>query len=623
MAEVSEFQQNPESDFFENLAKNLSKEDLQRIGNEVVDGYIKDKESLTELEEIRVQYNKLFNLKWEKKTFPWANASNVKLPALTTACINFQARASINLLPPKNIVKVFPFDTELESELKAARVQKYMNWQLMFDMPTFRSSWDKTLMMLPKDGHAFRKVFWDATQQKVISDYILPQDFIVNYYTKDLETSQRYTQVLHLTANEIKIKEEQGIYINTDGLDIPLRPDTDNLTENNKQNVGESEPQLDYATPREVLEIHTIINLKENDKIRKPFIVTVDKDTRQVTRIINRKNPLTDETMNYVTSYEFIPNPDSIYGYGFGLLLLGANKAMNTAVNQTIDAAHLSSHRGGWILKGSQASRGNLSFEMGEFKEVNARTDDIRKAIFPLDFTPPSPVLMNLITFLQNYVNNLTTVTELFTGSAPKSDTTATSSQLAAELGSKVFTGIQQRIHSSFQKELKKIFDLNAIFIDEEEYAQIVSTEIEQAIQATDQTPPELQVSGQDDFLSSLDIRPVSDPNIISDAQNIGKAEVLAQVIAQNPFLAEDPAALKIVMERRLLALNENTTIVAQLSQIMDQAIQNAQNQSLIAAEQAKKIQEQQVRDQEGQQLLQEQEEIENLMQEEEEEQPQ
>ena len=94
--------ENVESLFFENLAKGMSKDNLERIGQEVVEGFEIDKDSLSELEEMRVKYNKLFNMVPDEKTYPWEDASNVLLPNITKACINFQARASINLFSPAN-----------------------------------------------------------------------------------------------------------------------------------------------------------------------------------------------------------------------------------------------------------------------------------------------------------------------------------------------------------------------------------------------------------------------------------------------------------------------------------------------------------------------------------------
>ncbi len=608
---VLEIPESPESIAFENVAEKLNSNDLERIGEEVVSGYDRDLVSISDLINIRIEYNKLFDLKHEKKTFPWVNAANIKLPVIIQPSVNFQSRASINLFPSSKLVKVIPINLELSSQSKALRVARYMNWQILFDMPNYRSSWNKTLVMLAKDGYAFRKIFWDSEQERVISDFILPQDFVVNYYTKDLETSKRYTQVMHLTINEIKIKAEQGIYVNTEDLEEPSHVKTDMTTLNNKENMGHSEPEADYATPRDILEQHTVIKLKENDEIRQPFIVTVDRETKKVMRIIDRRNPISGEPMCYFINLDFMPNPDSLFGYGFGQLLLGANKGMNGAINQMMDAGHLSTVRGGWVLKGSQVSRGNTSFTMGEFKEFSVRSDDSRKAIFPLEFAPPSSVLMDLVQFLQGYIDNLTTVTETVSGEAPKSDTTATAASIAIEASAKVFTSIQKSIHSKIQKEYKKIYTLDGIFIDQDQYMEIVATEIQKEAQERGTSVPELEIDAVKDFNSRLGIEPVSDPNIISEGHRIAKAEALAQMVAQNPFLAQDPQAVQIVMQKRAEALDISPAILESLNQVMGQAVQTAQNQATIAAQQANQIEQQDTMTQENELLEKDNSEIE------------
>jgi len=598
MAEV-DIPVSPESEFFRNIAEDMKKSDLDRIGEELSVAIDNDHKSLSDLETMRVEYNKLFSLTVEKVTDPWVNASNIKLPEIITACINYQARASLNLLPPKDIVKAFPIASTKEAEEKGERVSKHLNWQLMFDMPNFRDGFGKTLMMLPKDGCAFRKVYWDSIQQKVISDYILPQDFIVNYYTKDLETSQRFTQVLHQTENEIKIKTEQGLYINTDELLEPTSDQLDTTSRQNKDNVGESPPTPDYATPRTLYECHTFIKLKESDEIRTPYIVTLDKFTRKVVRIISRLSPVSEKPICYYVAYSFLPNPESIYGFGFGMLLLGINKTQNALINQVTDAGTLSTTIGGFVNEGSGMERGSLTFNMGEFKSVRARIDDLKKAIFPIEFKAPSSVLMDLVIFLKGYVNGLTTVTEVVQGQAAKSDTTATAAAISVEQAAKVFTANQQSVNETFKKELKLISDLNAIFLNESEYLEMI-TETDGKIIG------EHMVIKRDDYLEPFDIRPVSDPNIISDQQRIAKSEVLALTVAQNPFLAQDPGALKIVMERRLEAVNENSQVIGKLNQIMAEAVKTFQAQQQIEQAQAQQIQEQEA---EGQ-ALQEQEQL-------------
>ena len=566
--------ENPESELFVNIAESLSDAELSNLAEEVLEGIENDNGSLFTLEQTRNEYNSLYNMQYKKKDSPWQGAANVLLPTITAACTNFWARAGINLFPADNkIINVLPVDNTNDSMQRAKRVKTHMNWQLM-TMPDFFDGFGKTLIMNARDGYAFRKTYWDSNLNKVMSVPVLPQNFIVNYYTKSLTDSMRYTQVLEMSVNEIKLKAKQGIFIDcpdiTEGSTSEV--EIDSTTEQNKHAAGQDQPaDVDYTTPRLVYECHTYLFIGD-DEIRRPFIVTIDKDSRKILRIIDRTNPDpdADQPLNYFTNYTFISNPDSIFGYGFGSLLLGITSTMNTSINQMLDAATANNMKGGWVLKGSQMNRGDQHFSMGQFKQVSVRSDDIRKAILPLEFSPPSQVLLNLLSFMQGQVDRLTTVTEIFSGGMPRSDTTATSSTIAQEEGAKVFTMIQKGIHRSFKDELKKMYDLNSIFLDQTEYINVISGD-----------NIETMLISIDDYKAPLDIVPVSDPSIISQGEIAQKAEYLASVVERNPFLAQDADAQKLVMQRRLEANMINQADIDALSQIMDIQQQTQEQQQL------------------------------------------
>ncbi|MCR4286910.1 MAG: hypothetical protein NUW09_02730 [Deltaproteobacteria bacterium] len=91
----------------------------------------------------------------------------------------------------------------------------------------------------------------------------------------------------------------------------------------------------------------------------------------------------------------------------------------------------------------------------------------------------------------------------------------------------KVFSTIHKRIHRSFRKELKKLFFLNGLYLDEEVYFMV-----------QDSTSREMQTmqSGRMDFLNAVDIMPVSDPNITSRAEKLTKARDIFSLVGSNPL---------------------------------------------------------------------------------------
>jgi len=162
-------------------------------------------------------------------------------------------------------------------------------------------------------------------------------------------------------------------------------------------------------------------------------------------------------------------------------------------------------------------------------------TDDIRKAMLPIEFKPPSNVLFTVLGMLQTYVKELTTTADWMAGGLPPSDTAATTMLAVIEQGLKVFSTIQKRCHRSLRRELKKIFILNGSTLDEEVYFAV-----------QDSTSSEFKTlqSGKADFISLIEVIPASDPNITSKAERLLKAQQMLQSIRQSPLTGQDKDAI-------------------------------------------------------------------------------
>ena len=120
-----------------NIADKLDDDKLVQIGNDVVEGYETDENSrkgwITNLEE----WTKLAMQVADKKTFPWPNASNIKFPLLSTAAMQFQARAYPTLVPSDGKIvkcKVVGSDPTGEKTNRAIRISKHMSYQVMEEM---------------------------------------------------------------------------------------------------------------------------------------------------------------------------------------------------------------------------------------------------------------------------------------------------------------------------------------------------------------------------------------------------------------------------------------------------------------------------------------------------------
>lgn len=502
-----------------NIAKTLDDDVLAKIGEQCKRGYEMDLNSRSNWEADLDDWINLANQVREQKNFPWRNASNVKYPLLSTAAMQFAARAYPSLVPDNGqVVKswVIGKDPTGEKLAKADRVSTYMSYQVMHQMENWNEEMDKMLMMLPIVGTMFKKTFYDRAQDKIVSNLVLPKNLVVNYWAKNLEDCERISEIIYMSKRVLKERQNQEIYLDID-LGEPQLP----LTSNNEGNALDSE-----TLPYTIIEQHTFCDLDDSG-YPKPYIVTFDEGSGKVLRITNRfrkDDVVVDEKgkvlkikpQQLYTKFGFIPNPDgSFYDIGFGVLLGPLNESVNTLINQLVDSGTLNNLQSGFIGKSLKLRAGDQSFDPGEWKPVNATGDDLRKQIVPLPTKEPSNVLFQLMGTLITSGKELASVAEIFVGKMPGQNTPATTTMASIEQGMKVFTAVYKRIFRSLAQEFNKIFELNALYTDPQTVVAVIDTEV-----------------GPEDFSKeSYDICPGADPSAMSKTEKLTKAQGLVEAL--------------------------------------------------------------------------------------------
>lgn len=153
-----------------NIAKRLKEKELNEIGTECKEGFDADYNSRDKWEADLEEWTKLAMQVRERKSFPWTNASNVKYPLLSTASMQFNARAYPSLIPSDGkVVKGKTIGKDLTGAKgdKADRVATYMSYQFMHEMQGWDEDMDKLLMMLPIVGTLFKKTYWDGGTKEI------------------------------------------------------------------------------------------------------------------------------------------------------------------------------------------------------------------------------------------------------------------------------------------------------------------------------------------------------------------------------------------------------------------------------------------------------------------------
>jgi chaperonin GroES len=504
-----------------NLAKGLDADTLVKISDQCKRGYETDITSRSEWEDNLDEWTRLASQIKEEKSYPWPGASNVKYPILSTAAMQFAARAYPSLVPSNGKVVnavVIGKDADGKKFEKAERVSKYMSYQLLDDMEGWEEDMDRMLMMLPIVGCMFKKTWYDKEDDKVKSQLILPKSIVVNYWTKNLRECERISEIVYMSKRQLKEKQNAEIF-----LDVDLgEPST--VSKNNDETNFVTH---DDTTPYTIIEQHTYYDL-DDDGYAEPFIVTFEETTGKILRIQpryriedvehkpNGKDILRIKAMQMYTKFGFVPNPDgSFYDIGFGLLLGPINESVNTLINLLVDSGHIHNLQSGFIGKGLRIKMGDAGFKPGEWKPVNATGDDLRKQIVPLPTKEPSSVLFQLMGTLITSGKELASVAEIFTGKMPGQNTPATTTMATVEQGMKVFTAVYKRIFRALAEEFNKVYDLNALYLDPNTYINILDTQI-----------------GPDDFnRESCDIEPGADPTATTQTEKLMKAQGLMELL--------------------------------------------------------------------------------------------
>ncbi len=514
-----------------NLCDEYSDEDLQKMGTQLCKWYDVDMDSRKSWFERSQQWLKLATQVVEKKTYPWPDSANVKFPLLTTAAMQFAARAYPALVPGPNLVggMVVGQDGEGKKAASAQRVGRHMSYQLLYQMKGWEEDMDRLCIMLPIVGCIFKKTYYDESKKRNVSDLILPQDLVIDYYAKSLSDATRMTHVIYKSPNQVRERVLQGLW-----RDVKLTRVVGQLEDNKTKDRidGMEEPEETPATPYKFIECHCWWD-SDDDGYEEPYIVTVEYESKQVVRIVaryeldgvelNEKDEVIKITpVEYFTKFGFIPNPDgSIYDLGFGILLGGINETVNTLTNQLLDAGTLSILQSGFLGKGIRIRGGNTRFIPGEWKPVDFTGDDIKKHIFSIPTKEPSNVLFQLLETLVTSGKELASVAEIMVGKMPGQNTPATTTMASIEQGLKVFTAIYKRVYRSLGCEYEKLFRLNSLYSDDKVYFTINEP----------QGPTGQEVYKTDYDPENIGVKPNADPNIVSQAQKLMQVQSMGAVL--------------------------------------------------------------------------------------------
>ena len=515
--EVEEEVEEP-NEFYENLAELMEEQDLDDIAQTVIEKYEADKSSRTEWESMFERGFDLLGLKLEDTTEPFEGAATAVHPLLIESAVKFQSKASGELFPAKGPVKVQVLGDITDSKQRQAnRVQNFMNYQVAEQMPEYFDEAERMLFHLPLLGSAVKKIYYDNSINRPVSEFVPIDQFYVSYYATDLRRADRYTHILYRSPIELAKQINSGMYKDIE-LPEPTLPKQSAMSEKMDTVLGLT-PSTEHDPQYTLLEQHCYLEIEDYD-VACPYIVTIEEQSQKVLSIRRNWNEddITKQKKMFFTHYRFVPG----FGfYGLGLIHFLGNLTMSAtaAMRSLIDAGQFANLQGGFKAKGVKVVGDNDPIAPGEFKEVEATGMDLNKSIVMFPYKEPSGTLYNMMTYVAGAGQKFADTTEQIISEGSNYGPVGTTMALL-EASSKFFTAIHKRLHKSQKEEFKILAR-----IDSESLPQRYPYDV----------PGESSEIFRTDFDNKIDIIPVSDPNIPSSAHRLMMTQMAMQLAQTAP----------------------------------------------------------------------------------------
>ncbi len=515
-------------DFYANLAEEMPDRELSAIASDLLSAYDSNRASRQEWEDTYKNGLELLGFNYEERTMPFRGASGVTHPLLAEAATQFQAQAFNELLPSSGPVRtvVLGKDTR-EKQDQAKRVKQFMNYYITNVMEDYTPDMDQMLFYLPLAGSTFKKVYYDEGLGRAVSKFVPAENLVVPYDTADLDSCPNITQVVRMDLNDLRKKQIAGIYLDIDV--IPSQGEVTGVRDEIDRIDGFEPNQIDYDCT--LLECHVDLDLSgyeeldddgETTGIKVPYIVTISQDNGQILSI--RRNYAEDDErkrkINYFVHYKFLPG-FGFYGLGLIHTIGGLARSATSSLRQLIDAGTLSNLPAGFKARGLRIRDDDDPLQPGEFRDVDAPGGAIRDSLMPLPFKGPDQTLFNLLGFVVQAGQRFATITDMKVGDGNQDAAVGTTIAML-EQGSRVMSAVHKRLHYAMRLEFKIL-------------ARVMSESLPQEYPYS--------VAGDDssvmakDFDDRVDIVPVSNPNVFSQAQRIALAQTKLQLAGAAPEL--------------------------------------------------------------------------------------
>lgn len=441
----------------------------------------------------------------------FTGANKVVHPMLIEACVDFSARVMKEIFPPSGPVKSkIQGEKNKEKVDKAERKAAFMNWQTTEQMTEFRGELEQLSTQLPLGGGQYLKMMWNPQHRRPAAEFIPIDDVYLPFAATNFYSAERKTHVQYVTKMEYMRRVKSGMYRDVD-VGTASEPEYSKSTQANDKIEGRKESSYNEDGLRTIFEIYTYLDFGDGVE---PYILSVDKSSGLALSLY--RNWEADDTyrkeLDWIVEFGFVPWRGA-YPIGLTHMIGGLSGAATGALRALMDSAHIQNIPTLLKLKGGPGGQ-TINLQPTEVVEMEggALVDDVRKIAMPMPFNPPSAVLFQLLGFLVDAGKGVVqTSFEKLSDQNPNAPVGTTLALI--EQGMVVFSSIHSRLHSSMARVFKILHRINSAYLTDEDVEALES--------GLDIEPS--------DFDGPMDIIPVSDPAIFSEAQRFAQIQAIMQ----------------------------------------------------------------------------------------------
>jgi len=516
-----------ETEFYANLAETLPSTDLTRLASTMLDLLDRDKESRKRRDE---QYEEGLRRTGLGEDAPggasFQGATKVVHPMLTEACVDFAARAMKEVFPNGGPVKDYVPGRVTDKKIKRAkRKTALLNWQMTVQCEEVRAELEQMMTQLPLGGAQYLKVTWEEKRNRPSFLFVAIDDMLLPYAATNFYTAQRRTHVQYLTQLDYQKRVKSGMYRDVDLTPASMEPEQSKSGQANDRIEGREASSYNEDGLRTVFEIYAELEIEGDDSAdgSAPYILTIDKTSGQVLALYRNwaEDDEAQTEMQSFVEFPFIPWRGA-YPIGLPHMIGGLSAAATGSLRALLDSAHISNSATMLKLKGGQVGGQNIEVQPTQVVEIEGGigVDDIRKLAMPMPFNPPSGVLYELLGFVVEAGKGV--VRTSMEDIAESNQNAPVGTTLAKiEQGMVVFSAIHGRLCDSMTRLIRILDRLNGRYLDNEALVREAGEEL----------------ATREDFQGPLDVIPVSDPNIFSEAQRFGQVQAISQRAQMYPQL--------------------------------------------------------------------------------------